>query len=120
MYNVGSHVVMYALYVIYLLCPMMNAQPCSTLKNLSCVGYEFKIVHAYTKCSIFNSLSLSCNTTRGHCFKLNSKRVNKNLFKCYFTNRIVYGRNSLPDHCFNTVVFLVLFVLLIHTSDTSL
>ena len=66
----------------------------------------FKIVHGYTKCSIFNSLSFSCNnvcnTTRGHRFKLNTKRVNKNLFKYYFTNRIVRAWNSLPDHCFNT------------------
>lgn len=66
----------------------------------------FKIVHGYTKCNIFNSLSFSCNnvcnTTRGHRFKLNTKRVNKNLFKYYFTNRIVRAWNSLPDHCFNT------------------
>jgi hypothetical protein len=66
----------------------------------------FKIVHGYTTCSVFNSLSFSCKNvycaTRGHRYKLNVSRVNKDLFKYYFTNRVVSVWNFLPDHCFNT------------------
>jgi ribonuclease P/MRP protein subunit RPP40 len=66
----------------------------------------FKIVHGYTKCNVSNCFSFSCNNvcsgTRGHRFKLNIIRCNKNLFKYYFTNRIVHAWNSLPDRCLNT------------------
>ena len=63
-------------------------------------------MHGYTTCSVFNSLSFSCKNvycaTRGHRYKLNVSRVNKDLFKYYFTNRVVSVWNFLPDHCFNT------------------
>jgi hypothetical protein len=66
----------------------------------------FKIVNGYSSCRIYNDLNFACNNnstvTRGHRFKLNVTRVNKNLFKNYFTNRIVNVWNYLPDCIFST------------------
>ena len=65
----------------------------------------FKIVNHFTYSCIFNVLSFNqhaLHNTRGHRFKLNVIRSNKNVFKTFFTNRVVNVWNFLPAECFNT------------------
>lgn len=66
----------------------------------------FKIVNGYTSCHTYNDLHFACNNkytlTRGHRFKLNVTRVNKNLFKDYLTNVIFNVWNYLSNCIFNT------------------
>lgn len=65
-----------------------------------------KIVSGYISCRTYSNLNFACNNkysaTRGHRFKFNVPRVNKNLFKHYITNHIIDVWNYLPDCTFNS------------------
>ena len=71
----------------------------------------FKLVHNFTVCSVRNSLQFysysTTRLTRGHRFKLILSRCNKNVFKHFFSNRVLPVWNYLPDCCFNSDILSV-------------
>ena len=59
----------------------------------------YKILHEmYDNTSSINDLlKINKSTTRGHPLKLTKQHVHTNLFKSFFTNRIINDWNSLPS-----------------------
>jgi ribonucleases P/MRP protein subunit RPP40 len=58
----------------------------------------FKILKGYEKLNSETFFELSTNRNRGHALKLYKMRVNKDVGKFNFGNRIVNIWNKLPDH----------------------
>ena len=57
----------------------------------------FKILHEYYDPASTNNLFvINNNITRGHPLKLLKRNVHTNLFKHFFTNRVVNSWNALP------------------------
>ena len=58
----------------------------------------YKLLHGLTHCTLSSNLILQqLSNTRGHSYKLAKSLCSHNIYKYFFTNRIVDLWNSLPN-----------------------
>ena len=58
----------------------------------------YKIMHGFYDTATTNTLfKLNKSNTRGHPFKISKDSVNANVFRTFFTNRVINNWNSLPE-----------------------